>query len=426
MDLDDELENFIRKQRARVAADKASLEEDPPYMEMKVKPFRSHGSTVKNIPPNFTAKGKEESNCMGLPLGIEYERKKQRLQRELHMDYRRYVAQIQYFNPSMLDAEFFMGGSQRTADTDEALQKKKEHYRKDLEAQIVEKQRNKKREKDLELKVAAMGINDSEKQPDHIRHFRLSRRGGPPVLEPLKTGESGSSSLQNNERPRIRERSSNETSTVDSQARVFTSERSGSTREKILSYGDALKKQIQEQQELRHLEREEEERCEAQLEADRKNHQPWGRGGGGAPLRDYAGNLITDLKQMHKLNEAAYSNPEQWHKRFTTAAMAHQAQRLDPHERISGFTHVQTPQFARGKVFASQSTEQQLQKQMKYKADLNQQIEENMRKKAEEREQIRLEEERLDKEVAEYNARMERKYKEEEERNKQKQMVVRS
>lgn len=50
--------------------------------------------------------------------------------------------------------------------------------------------------------------------------------------------------------------------------------------------------QIQEQQERRLLEREEAERYEAQLEADMKNHQPWGRGGGGAPLRDSTGNLI--------------------------------------------------------------------------------------------------------------------------------------
>lgn len=34
--MDDELENFIRERKARVAEDKACLEQDPPYMEMKV------------------------------------------------------------------------------------------------------------------------------------------------------------------------------------------------------------------------------------------------------------------------------------------------------------------------------------------------------------------------------------------------------
>lgn len=36
----------------------------------------------------------EESCSVGLPLGVDYERKKQRLQHELRMDYRRYMAQV--------------------------------------------------------------------------------------------------------------------------------------------------------------------------------------------------------------------------------------------------------------------------------------------------------------------------------------------
>lgn len=36
----------------------------------------------------------EENSSVGLPLGLEYEKKKQRLQHELRMDYRRYMAQV--------------------------------------------------------------------------------------------------------------------------------------------------------------------------------------------------------------------------------------------------------------------------------------------------------------------------------------------
>lgn len=36
LEMDDELESFIRQQKERVAEDKASLEQDPPYMEIKV------------------------------------------------------------------------------------------------------------------------------------------------------------------------------------------------------------------------------------------------------------------------------------------------------------------------------------------------------------------------------------------------------
>uniref|UniRef100_A0A3B4YUA1 Centrosome and spindle pole associated protein 1a n=1 Tax=Seriola lalandi dorsalis TaxID=1841481 RepID=A0A3B4YUA1_SERLL len=93
--MDDELENFIRERKARVAEDKASLDQDPPYMEIKVCLHDdSCVSTVKeNIPPKSIAQGKGTSSSVGLPLGVEYERKKQRLQHELRMDYRRYMAQ---------------------------------------------------------------------------------------------------------------------------------------------------------------------------------------------------------------------------------------------------------------------------------------------------------------------------------------------
>lgn len=39
---------------------------------------------------------------------------------------------------------------------------------------------------------------------------------------------------------------------------------------------------------------------------------------------------------MHKLNEEAYSNPEQRQRRATAAAAASQTEHLDPNERVSG------------------------------------------------------------------------------------------
>ncbi|KAM9741220.1 centrosome and spindle pole-associated protein 1-like isoform 4-T4 [Menidia menidia] len=693
--MDDELESFIRERKVRVAKDKASLEQDPPYMEMKSKPRRAHGTTAKeNIPPQFMTQGKDEGCIVGLPLGVEYEKKKQRLQQELRMDYRRYMAQKKHFDPGepealtlyasrkaikllpeeqagvfpkhrsplqrdmaavmenrglrlarvgspsveedegpssvlprhcdqqakpgdqdseevaaecfraepeptdgrrrrtlgagtnfdrsqttrnnerdkreMLvgtgrevrrstalyknnSAEFITGLLIGAADTDEALQRRKELYRQELQEQIAEQHRNKKREKDLELKVAATGANDPEKQPDRIKQFGLSRRKGPSA-----TGESNEST--GNERSSIREREmpppdqphvafqsplleyssalglspniqppapsfpspmdipseayrspcgechpyygtrnpidpnmayyghlsvpgagfplsywgmppagavpsqfghrsphgqhsvcsfperpvhrpGSETTGVDSKGVGFPLEQPRSTRDRILSYREALKQQeasrrgsghqynqIQEQQERRLFEQEERERYEARLEADMKNHQPWGRGGGGAPLRDSTGNLIADLNQMHKLNEEAYSNPEQWQRRATAAMKARRAGiaaetcNHNSTDRISSFTHVKSPQFARGNVFANQPTEQQLQEQDKYKAYLKHQIEEKMRKKAEERERTRLEEEKEERRLAEQRARIQREYEEEQERKRRKEM----
>ncbi|KAG7250888.1 hypothetical protein CRUP_031517, partial [Coryphaenoides rupestris] len=99
MEIDDELDHFIREHKARVAEDKASLEQqDRPYMEMRglqSNTHRAHESAIKeNIPPSnrTTLPGKDESFCVGLPLGEDYARKKHRLQQELRMDYRRYMA----------------------------------------------------------------------------------------------------------------------------------------------------------------------------------------------------------------------------------------------------------------------------------------------------------------------------------------------
>ncbi|XP_056145754.1 centrosome and spindle pole associated protein 1-like isoform X2 [Lampris incognitus] len=733
--MDDVLENFLREQKARVAEDKASLEQDPPYMEIKTQPRRADESTTKeNIPPTklSAVQWNEESYCMGLPLGVDYERKKQRLQQELRMDYRRYMAQkncleaggpgrsvpLVYrrslkenlaphhpfllpehqcspkqgtpstkdvatltegsrrlrrnarapfpneeeeeevlapmerarlesplaseeekyteeeemelaegrrrkhtgveaswrrrsnkmgnrkdlttlenraFEPSGLykapkayglsqesekdnpagrarvgrrsriqtdEAEFATGLMIGPSDTEEALQKRKERYRLELQEQIAEQHRNKKREKDLELKVAATGATDPEKQPDRIKQFGLSRRASQSV-EPSVAGDGKlSGGLHSNERlcrgngereppvqtrvafpsplleyssalglggggqspyshstampltramdttripmlpphppstlgeayrrlysevypypgtrnlldpnqpyygqlpvtsddlpvsywnlpqggahpsqlgqysPHSQHSGSNlpepttqspgrpvsENVAVDSGRVLLPSERDKSSRERMLSYKDALKQQIQERQEQRRLEQEERERYEAKLEADMKNRQPWGRGGGGAPLRDSTGNLITDLNQMHKLNEEAYSCPEQRQRRAMAAMTAHRGEQPDASDGISGFAHVQGPQFARGTVFANQSTLQQLQEQDKYKAYLKQQIEEKRRKKAEERERIKLEEEREEKRLAEQRARIQREYEEELEKKKRKEM----
>ncbi|KAM3850332.1 centrosome and spindle pole-associated protein 1-like [Diretmus argenteus] len=606
--MDDDLENFIRERKARVAEDKATLEQDLPYMEIRAKAQRSYESTIKeNIPP--PVQGKEESYGVGLPLGVDYERKKQRLQHELRLDYRRYMAQKkldavesgpsvplsdrravkEYLAPPphllpegqrslrspkerppsrrdaatltegtrgvhrallqedeeelsslaprqrergrpgrLLDQESESGeytedelevmesrrrrhrgvetGSEKrrtyktdgrglrrlgdrgveptdgyvepgrhgpshdrerrenpaagasagrrprapthkdedefatglmigAANAEEALQRRKECYRKELEEQIAEQHRNRK--KDLELKVAATGATDPEKQPDRIRQFGLSRRKAPQILEPsegrpsdeklgpgggerpppeqphvafqsplleynsaLGLGGGGLSPYSQAPPPRAMDtprpplfpphppstlaeayrnhygeahqyygsrnlldpslpylgqlsvpgaglpmsywsvppggalpsqlghhsphsqhsgsrsslpeppahspgRPSDGAAAVDSRVGLFPSERSRPVRERMLSYKEALKKQIQERQERRRQEREETDRYEAQLEANMKNHQPWGRGGGGAPLRDSTGNLITDLHQMHKLNETA-------------------------------------------------------------------------------------------------------------------------
>ncbi|CAH6777296.1 Cspp1 [Phodopus roborovskii] len=99
----DSLDEFIEEQKAKLARDKAELESDPPYMEMKGKvPEKlSENSKIlismakENIPPN----SQQPMGSLGidyglsLPLGEDYERKKHKLKEELRQDYRRYLSQ---------------------------------------------------------------------------------------------------------------------------------------------------------------------------------------------------------------------------------------------------------------------------------------------------------------------------------------------
>ena len=51
--------------------------------------------------------------------------------------------------------------------------------------------------------------------------------------------------------------------------------------------------QIQEIREGKTRDREERERYHAKIEEEMRAYEPWGRGGGGAPIRDEGGNLIS-------------------------------------------------------------------------------------------------------------------------------------
>ncbi|XP_014192012.2 centrosome and spindle pole associated protein 1 [Haplochromis burtoni] len=121
-------------------------------------------------------------------------------------------------------------------------------------------------------------------------------------------------------------------------------------------------------------------------------YNPWGRsGGGGAPIRDQKGNLVSDLNHMHRINEASYRNPVPTPGTETSSPISH---------RLTGFK------------------DETLQQQDSYRAALKQQIEENKRKQQEEREQIRIEEAKEEKRLAMQRARLQEEYEEEQRKEK--------
>ncbi|XP_029004590.1 centrosome and spindle pole-associated protein 1 isoform X2 [Betta splendens] len=171
--------------------------------------------------------------------------------------------------------------------------------------------------------------------------------------------------------------------------------------ESVLSYQESLREQIKEREESKRREKEEKEQYEAKIEAEMAAYNPWGKSGGGAPIKDQKGNLFSDLKQMHKINEESYKNP---------SVMS---------------SEVRTPRPRRLSV-SDQPTPQHQDTQERYKQALKQQIDDNKRKRAKEKEQMRMEEEKEEKRLLEQRTRMQWEYEEEQRRQKNMEKQSRS
>ncbi|XP_078147664.1 centrosome and spindle pole-associated protein 1 [Centroberyx gerrardi] len=192
---------------------------------------------------------------------------------------------------------------------------------------------------------------------------------------------------------------------------VLPGERPKQTGETGPSYQEALRQQIKESEERKRREKEEKERYDAKIEAEMVAYNPWGRSGGGAPIKDKGGNLISDLNQMHRTNEEAYMNPESRDRREAQGFIARNGpppgaeDRASYPHRVSGFTDRPSPQ--------------QLHQQDSYKDFLKLQMEEKRRKQVEERERVRMEEEREEKRLAEQRARMQQEYEKEQQKKQE-------
>ncbi|XP_047278205.1 centrosome and spindle pole-associated protein 1 isoform X12 [Homo sapiens] len=371
-------------------------------------------------------------------------------------------------------AGMLFGGEDR-----ELIQRRKEKYRLELLEQMAEQQRNKRREKDLELRVAASGAQDPEKSPDRLKQFSVAPRHfeemipperpriafqtplpplsapsvppipsvhpvpsqnedlrsglssalgemvspriaplpPPPLLPPLATNYrtpyddayyfygsrntfdpslayygSGMMGVQpaayvsapvthQLAQPVVNTVGQNELKITSDQvinSGLIFEDKPKPSKQSLQSYQEALQQQIREREERRKKEREEKEEYEAKLEAEMRTYNPWGKGGGGAPLRDAKGNLISHMQ-------------------------------------------TQSSPFARGNVFGEPPTELQIKQQELYKNFLRFQIEEKKQREEAERERLRIAEEKEERRLAEQRARIQQEYEEEQEKKREKE-----
>ncbi|CAM9622121.1 unnamed protein product [Lampetra fluviatilis] len=196
-------------------------------------------------------------------------------------------------------------------------------------------------------------------------------------------------------------------------------------------YQEDLQRQIKDTEEKKRRERMERDRQDARLEAEANTYNPWGKGGGGAPLRDDHGNLVTDLKQMRRQNEAAVHNPLKSARRVAPDSRGTPSS-FDPQLYNHGDHRPGTPddaavhgdgsgQTPRGGTLLDPSLPPQAAEQERYKDFLKQQIEEKRKREAEEREKIREEEEREERRLTEQRERIQREYEEEAEKKRKKE-----
>lgn len=158
------------------------------------------------------------------------------------------------------------------------------------------------------------------------------------------------------------------------------------------------------------LEKQKREAAEIKKEKEISEYNPWGKGGGGAPLRDTRGRVVADLKKMHLDNETKLLNPD---------AVHDQSRAVSPRLKINNRQYSNTPSLSRNETNAlnqsgydynqpNRKTTETVSKLTsdgfmnqesprrgetdEYRAFLKQQIEEKERRKREEQEKIRQEE----------------------------------
>lgn len=416
-------------------------------------------------------------------------------------------------------AGMLFGGEDR-----EIIRKKKEKYRLELLEQMAEQQKYKRREKDLELRVAATGAQDPEKSPDRLKQFSVTPRPfeerlpperprvafqtplpplstpsvppipsvnsippqsedlhngfsstlgemvpprivplpPPPMLPPLAnyrtpyddayyfygarntldpsisyygSGITGvhpaayvSAPITHQPHPIVNTVGQSEVKVASDRAvnlGLVFEDKPKPSKQSLQSYQEALQQQIREREERRKREREEKEEYEARLEAEMKIYNPWGKGGGGAPIRDAKGNLITDLNRMHRQNLDAYHNPDakiSEDKRTVVSLDKNLAtSNAENLEDSASYMQSQSSPFARGNVFGEPPTELQIKQQELYKNFLRFQIEEKKQREEAEREKLRIAEEKEEKRLAEQRARIQQEYEEEQERKREKE-----
>ncbi|XP_071952763.1 centrosome and spindle pole-associated protein 1-like isoform X2 [Antedon mediterranea] len=177
------------------------------------------------------------------------------------------------------------------------------------------------------------------------------------------------------------------------------------------SYQDELLLQIQEKERRKREEKAAQERYDQKMEAEAKLYEPFGKGGGGAPMRDNKGHIIADLKQV---------------KQMQTTEDVFGGSTIQGNPMISPRGQVQIPvHHTLPESFTVGGDTTPVNAQDEYKESLRLQIEEKKRRQAEEKERERLREEKQERDLQEQRDKMQREFEAEKEKQRLKEEKTR-
>ncbi|RXN34791.1 centrosome and spindle pole-associated 1-like isoform X1 [Labeo rohita] len=418
--MDEVLEKFLEDQKTKIAEEKACLEQEPPYMEMRRR--TGHALQKENIPPRAS-----QQDGVSLPLGEDYERKKHKLQEELRNDYRKYTAEKDHWDAGDIHTVPERRRIPRTVRVRDVATLTEvcglgwgvcssEEDGSDEELMLLQGRRH-QRGRDTRTAnrmSTSVATQANERSVSVASQDTVCTTGlliGAVDLEATKQRKK--ERYRRDLQEQIAEKQSHRRREKEQDLRVSTD---AEKKQLFASEASAYRKQPRD--DIIRVDTAEPQESLLQYRTDPLSpcrmpfvptHLPFLADAYKTPNNDAESLLspsrASDLKQMHLLNAAAAAPPPQKPER-------------------PGFVETHTPQFARGNVFNQMLSPQQLLEQDQYKAYLKHQIEEKQRKQAEERERMRAEEEREDRRLAEQREKIRREYEEEQESRKRREMEL--
>ncbi|CAH1254198.1 CSPP1 [Branchiostoma lanceolatum] len=201
--------------------------------------------------------------------------------------------------------------------------------------------------------------------------------------------------------------------------------------EKQRQYQEDLKEQMRLRDLKKQKERDEKERYDRKLEAEAQNYNPWGKGGGGAPLRNSDGRVVADLRKMHIQNEEDQLSPRnEYSDKPVVNLEVNMASLTEPprqppikeSQALNMYTY-KSPFARKNKVFEDEDNEQKNQRD-EYQSELQRQVEEKKRRQEEEKRKQKEEEDREERRLAEQRERMQQEYEAEQRKQRDKEEEV--